>query len=158
MARRTPSRVQGAGNLRKLLRRLPDAARKELAEEFTSIGARLLARAKAETPVRFGRLRNALSFRVAAKTLVLRLGLLTKRARRSNFYGYILDQGRAAKTVKIRRGPRKGATMRIRAIGQEQYNFVFGRRRDLQQNELPKLRRVLDRVLSRAAEGIKGDD
>lgn len=154
---RQRSGVSGARSLRRLIRRLPDAARAELGETLKAIGARLLGRAKSEAPTRSGRLRAALNVRVAVRTLMLRLGLLRKAEQRRLFYGYILDQGRKAKTVRIRRGPRAGAMMRIRAIDQERYNFVFGRRRDLRDNELPQLRTVLDKVLRRAAEGIGND-
>lgn len=91
------------------------------------------------------------------KSLRLRLGLLTKRDQSRYFYGYILDQGRRAQRVRIRRGPRKGSFMHIRAIPRDRYDFVFGRRADFMQNELPKLRRVADAILRRAASGI-GDD
>lgn len=153
--------VKGAVSLRRILRRLPEAARIELAQEAEGIGARQLAKAKAETPVRFGWLRSALAFKVLPKTLVLRIGLLAKRDRRRNFYGYILDQGRRAQTVTAKRRTKNGEistyAMRIKGIDRERYNFVFGRRRDILQTELPKLRGVLDRVLSRAAAGV-GDD
>lgn len=151
------SRTKGAASLRRLLRRLPDAMRDGLADELRAIGNRLLGRAKAETPRRSGRLAAALRVRVAAKTLMLTLGLLSKSDRRRFFYGYILDEGRAAKQVTIKRGPRAGSTMRISPIARERYNFVFGRRRDFQENEIPKLRGVLERVLSQVSRGSGND-
>lgn len=149
--------VQGSASLRRLLRRLPDASRQELGEELQRIGNRLLGRAKAEAPVRSGRLRAALAVRVGVKTLQLRLGLLTAANRRKFFYGYILDQGRAAKTVTIRRGPRAGAVMRVSGIAPGRYEFVFGRRADFRENEVSRLRVVLDKVLARASRAAGSD-
>jgi len=149
--------VTGAASLRRLLRRLPDASRQELGEELQRIGNRMLGRAKAETPVRSGKLRAALGVRVGVKTLQLRLGLLTRKAQRAHFYGYILDQGRAAKTVTIRRGKRAGATMRVSGIAPGRYEFVFGRRADFRDQEVSRLRAVLDKVLARASRAAGND-
>lgn len=151
------SSVKGAASLRRLLRRLPDSARKELGDEFVGIGQRLLGRAKAEAPVKSGRLRAALKVKVAIKSLALRLGLLTKRDKSRYFYGYILDQGRRAQRKMIRRGPRKGSYINVRGIPRDRYDFVFGRRRDLQVNEIPRLRSTLTRILQRAATGAGND-
>lgn len=147
------SSVKGTASLRRLLRRLPDASRQALGDELKAIGQRLLARAKAETPVRTGRLRAALGMSVAVKTLQLRLGLIKKADRRRLFYGYILDQGRKAKSGVTKNG-RRWATG---AISPSRYEFVFGRRKDFQQNEIPNMRKVLDKVLSDAARGAGND-
>jgi hypothetical protein len=153
--------VKGAASLRRLLRRLPDVARQELGNELTDIGQRLLGRAKAEVPVRTGALRAALGVRVAVKSLQLRLGLVKKADKRRFFYGYILDQGRKAQVVKAKRRRKDGSystyDMNVGAIAPSRYEFVFGRRRDFRENEIPQLRTVLDRVLARAAQG-SGDD
>lgn len=151
------SRVKGAASFRRLLRRMPDAAREDLATWMGAAGARLTQRAKSETPSRTGRLRSAITWKLLPKSLRLRLGLVTRRDQSRYFYGYILDQGRRAKRVMIKRGPRKGHYMNIPAISRERYNFVFGRRADFINNELPKLRKVLDGILHRAALGV-GDD
>jgi hypothetical protein len=151
------SRLKGAASFRRLLRRLPEAAREEVASFLDGAGARLLGRARAETPRKTGELAAALTYKLLPKSLRLRIGLLTKRTQRDYYYGYILDQGRKAKRVMIRRGPRKGAYMNIRAIPRNRYNFVFGRGRDFRQNEVPKLRSVMDAILRRAAMGV-GDD
>lgn len=151
------SRMTGASQLKRTLRRIPEVARIELADALTAIGRRLLARAKGEVPVRTGKLRGLLGFKVAAKTLKLRLGLVTKRAQRDGFYGYILDAGRRAQTVRAKKRRQDGSVstyaMRVRGIGRERYNFVFGRARELKQTEIPELRKVLERVLGRAAGG-----
>jgi hypothetical protein len=157
---RARSSIKGAQSLRRLLRQLPDAARAELGDSLTAIGGRLLGRAKAEAPVRSGVLRAALSVKVAVRTLQLRLGLVTKAAKRKAYYGYFLDAGRKAQTVRARRRTASGVStyqMKIKAIPASMYDFVFGRGRDLRRTELPKLRATLDRILSRAAVGA-GDD
>jgi hypothetical protein len=151
------STVKGAGSLRRALRRMPDGSRDKIADALEGAGRRLLARAKAETPSRSGRLRAALSMKVARKTLVLRVGLLTRKVQRDFFYGYILDAGRRAQTVTIKHGPRRGAKMRIRAIPKGRYDFVFGRRRDFIQSELPRVRAALESALHQAIRG-SGDD
>lgn len=151
------SKVKGASSLRRLFRRLPDAAREEMATFLGGAGARLAGRARAETPRKTGELASKIGFKLAAKTLMLRIGLITKRDQRDYFYGYILDEGRRARRVRITRGPRAGATMNIPGISRERYNFVFGRRQDFVSNELPKFRSVMDRILLRAAQG-GGDD
>lgn len=150
--------LKGANSLRRMLRRLPDDMRKELGGELEKIGNRLLGRAKAETPVRTGRLRSALRAKVLVKSLQLRLGLIGKAERRRLFYGYILEQGRAAKTVMIKRGPRAGRQMQISPISRERYNYVFGRREDFRRNELGKMRDALERVLGRVAKGVTLND
>jgi len=155
------SRVKGAASLRRLLRKLPDAMRDDLAWELGDIGRRLLGRARAETPEKFGGLRSALNISVAPKTLVLKLGLLTKRLQRRYFYGYVLDQGRRSRVVEAKRRTPSGGistyAMRIRGISQERYNFVFGRRADFIRNELPKLRKSLHNVLSKVSKGVGND-
>jgi len=153
--------VKGVASLRRLLRRLPDAARMELSDELQAIGKRLTTRAKAETPVKTGRLRAAINFKATVKGLQLRIGLVKKADRKRFFYGYILDAGRKAQTVKAKRRKADGSystyNMRIKAIDPSRYEFVFGRRKDFQQNEIPKLRSVLDRVLTTAARGAGND-
>lgn len=145
--------VKGAASLRRMLRRLPDEARKELGDEMVAIGNRLLGRAKMETPVRTGALRAALGVKVLVKSLQLRLGLIRKADQKRFFYGYILDAGRKAKSGTSKSGRR----WRVTAIPASRYNFVFGRRWGFKQLEIPRLRAVLDRVLLAAARGSGND-
>jgi hypothetical protein len=165
------SRVIGGPALRRTLRRLPESTRESLADTLTLIGNRLLLRARAQTPVRTGGLRNALNYKVARKTLQLTLGLLTKGKRRDFFYGYILERGRRAQTVQVQRRKRVGGilrtsgrrkikaditstyNMKVRAIAPNRYDFVFGRRKDFVQNELPVMRQALIDGLQDAARG-----
>lgn len=149
------SRVEGAPQLRRALRNLEPDVREHLADKLRSVGQRLLARAKMLTPTRpgGGGLRNALTYKVAPASLTLSLGLVTKGAQRAFFYGYILDAGRKAKTVTIKRGPRAGSTMRIKAIGVNRYNFVFGRRRDFIEEGVPELTKAVHEALDDFARG-----
>jgi hypothetical protein len=147
------SRVIGGPALKRTLRRLPESTRESLADTLTLIGNRLLLRARGETPIRTGGLRAALNYKVAAKTLKLTVGLVTKATKRRFFYGYILDAGRRAQTVKIRCGVRAGKNMRIKAIAPNRYDFVFGRRKDFVRNELPVMRQALIDGLQDAARG-----
>ena len=152
------SKVRGAARLRKVLKSLPDASREELGDTMKVISARLLGQAKAEVPIRTGRLKGLLSAKVLVKSLSLKLGLVTKRTQRQGFYGFILDQGRKAQTANAKRKNKVTGTvstyaLRVRAIPRERYNFIFGRIRDFRKNDLPKLREALERVLSRAARG-----
>ncbi len=152
------SRVKGAASLRRTLKALPEASREELADTMNVIAFRLLGKAKAEVPVRTGKLRGLLSAKVLVKSLSLKLGLVTKRTQRQGFYGFILDQGRKAQTVQAKRRNRATGTvstysLRVKGIARTRYNFVFGRIKDFRQNELPRLRDALERVLGRAARG-----
>ena len=152
------SKVKGVAQLRKRLRQMPDFVRSDIAEELRASGQRMLARAKAEAPKRTGGLSGALSFKVAPKTLNMRIGLVTKAMRRKFFYGYILDQGRKAKTVQVKRRTKSGVTsyaMRVKAIPRNRYDFVFGRMRDFRTNELPHIRRALEKALSRVSRGVE---
>lgn len=151
------SRVKGAASLRRTLKRLPEASREELADTMNVIAFRLLGQARAEVPVRTGKLKSLLTAKVLVSSLTMKLGLVNKRAQRQGFYGYILDQGRKAQTAKARRRNQSGTistyTVRVKAIGRDRYNFVFGRIRDFRKNDLPRLRDALERVLGRAARG-----
>ena len=60
------SRVKGAASLRRTLKRLPEASREELADTMNVIAFRLLGQARAEVPVRTGKLQSLLT----AKLLV----------------------------------------------------------------------------------------
>jgi hypothetical protein len=148
------SKVQGVAGLRRALRRLPGAVREELADTLTALSQRLLARAKAETPVRTGGLRQALAVRIARKTLTMTLGLVTRGTQRRFFYGYILDQGRRAQTVTVRRR-RNTAPYRLRVspIARSRYEFVYGRRRDFGTVVVPEMREAVSRALEDVARG-----
>lgn len=153
-----PERIQGLRHTRRLFQNIPEAARKKLTDRWRAIGNRLLGNALAETPREHGGLVSALAMRAyVAAAVVLRIGLLTKRDKSTYFYGYILDQGRRAQTVQARRRSHDGTistyALRVGGIDREKYNFVFGRRRDFEANELPGLRSIWRDILEEASRG-----
>jgi len=152
----------GVRATRKFLANIEPEARKELTDEFEAIGDRLLGHALAETPRLYGGLVSAIQKRVTiGSSLILRLGLLAKRAKTEYFYGYILDQGRRAGSARAKRVRKDGTVheymVRIGAISRSRYDFVFGRREDFNLNELPRLRSIFDRILRRASAGVAND-
>ncbi|KKC24929.1 hypothetical protein [Sphingomonas sp. SRS2] len=152
----------GVRSTRRFLANIEPEARRELNDEFQAIGDRLLGNALAETPRRYGGLVSAIQKRVTiGASLILRLGLLTRRAKSEFFYGYILDQGRRAGRANAARVRKDGTVERylvnVGAIGRSKYNFVFGRRADFDANELPRLRSIFDRILRRASAGVGND-
>lgn len=152
----------GVRSTRRFLQNIEPAARQELTDEFEAIGDRLLGNALGETPRRYGGLVSAIQKRVTiGASLILRLGLLTKRAKSEYFYGYILDQGRRGGQAKAARVRKDGTVHRymvnVGAISRDKYNFVFGRREDFNVNELPRLRSIWIRILRRASAGVAND-
>ncbi len=151
--------MKGASQLRRTLKRLPEFVTREVAEELRGSGQRLLFKAKTEAPHRTGALSAALAVKVSDKALTLKIGLITKAKRRKFFYGWILDKGRRARTVTVKRRLKAGGvttySARVRGISSSRYDFVFGRRQDFKTNELPRIRSALERALARAARGQK---
>lgn len=92
MARRR-SRVKGAAHLRRTLRRIEPEQRVELGEALTQAGEALMAELVALTPQRSGGLVSLYDYRLDRAGLVLRVGLVTKAARRDGFYFRYLDIG-----------------------------------------------------------------
>jgi hypothetical protein len=152
------NRVKGASQLRRTLRRLPNDTQAELGSTFTAVAQRLGLAAKAETPVRSGRLRGLIGAKALVKSLRINVGLLTRGANRDGFYGYILDAGRRAQTVRAKRRTGTSYALRVKGISRQRYNFVSGRLRDFLRTDLPKVRDAISRGLSRAARGGGGSD
>jgi hypothetical protein len=150
------SKWRGTKSARRLVRNIPEAMRGELVVTLDEGGSELLSAMKARAPFRTGNLRAGMEKRVYPKTLKLRVGLFAATRRRlSLFYAHILEYGRKAQTVTIKRGPRAGETMRVGAIKEKR--FVSGflpRERALFRR---KLKAVWGRVLSKAAAGA-GDE
>jgi hypothetical protein len=110
-----PSKWRGIGRVRGLLRRMPDAVRGQITGVMERAGPRIQAIMRARAPVRRGKLREGIVYRVYPKSLRLRLGLLgTPRGRAKLFYGRIQDLGRAAQTVNVVRN----VARKIRGNGQ----------------------------------------
>lgn len=157
MASARKSRVIGAGKVRKLLRRLPETFRDEIVSALQGLGPKLLGRARAEAPRRSGALAAALAFKVYPRTLRLRMGLLSKRLGRDHFYGHILEVGRKAQTVNVKRRTSNGVieyALRVSPISPGRYDMVGGRTKTFAKNLIrPLLSRIYDRALRKAASG-----
>jgi hypothetical protein len=141
-----------------MLRRLPDSMSQEMAAVMEEVRPTAIAIAKGGAPVKSGRLRAAIDGKVYPKTLRFRVGLLTKRIARANFYGYILEVGRKAQTVQVKRSKPSGGVaqyaLRVTKIAPTKHDMVGGqakgRIRELFRAPLNKL---FDRALRDAARG-----
>jgi hypothetical protein len=153
--------LKGARRVRRLLKRLPDTVAAEMAEVMKANGPAIRAYAQAAAPDKSGALRRAIAWKFNARSLSLRVGLLTRAVARRLFYARILEFGRAAQTVTVRRRTRTGRTaiyrLRIKAIDDRRFDFVSGRAyRFARQTLQPDLIKVWQRALAKAAGG--GDD
>jgi len=153
---RAASAIRGSKSFRRLLRGLPDTMRVEMADVLTksrpAAEAVVNARIATTTKVRTGALRAGVKSKVYPKTLRLQVGFLgTKTGRAKLFYARILDLGRKAQTVTIKRGKRKGQKMEVRAIGAKR--FVTGGIGPLGRVIGVKLNGVWDRAVRRVAAG-----
>jgi hypothetical protein len=148
------SGLKGAGKVRRLLKRLPDESRASIVAELQRAAPVILSAARAETPVRTGGLRQALEARVFPKTMRLRVGLLTKAKRKKFFYGWILEAGRKAQTVRVRRANSRWYHINVKAISPRKFDIVEGRTKALARRLVgPALDRAFRAALSRAAAG-----
>ncbi|TCP33272.1 hypothetical protein [Sphingomonas sp. BK235] len=146
------SKVPGSKAFRRIMQQLPDEARSDLVASFDRAGRRTQAAVQARAKRKTGALRQGVKYVVRPKTLRLQVGLLgTKRGRSKLFYGFVLDKGRKAQTVRIARGPRTGASMKVRAIAGDR--FVSGQYRDLRDSVTREVKPMLNRILARLARG-----
>lgn len=122
---------KGRAKLRRLLQRLPDSVRDEIAKLFEDKAPAALAYARASTPKRTGTLAAALQVKTYRKSLRMRLGLIGKADNSRFFYGRILDRGRRAQTAKAARRNASGAitryVVRVRALPAARFDIVYGR-------------------------------
>lgn len=162
MARRKSEfRTRDRIRVRRLLQNIGPEAEREILQAYQRRAPAILAYARSEVPARngSGRLRAALAFKIFPKTLRLRIGLLTKRIQKKLFYAHILEQGRRAQVVKVRRRrPVSGGVavymMRIRAISKDRYDFVRGRTEQFMQRTLGEdVRGILGKALKRLSAG-----
>lgn len=164
-------RWKGVGRVRRIMRGLPDSMRAEIVDTLEESGLDIAAQMVGRTPDRTGALRKGIKYRVLRQSLRLRVGLIeAPKIRNKLFYGRILDLGRKAQTVRVRRriagvaqpgggkalpGARVAVyMMRVRAIAPKR--FVTGRYPDLRAVLNQRLRGIWDRALRRVAGG--GDD
>lgn len=160
MARRKSEfRTRDRIRVRRVLQGMGPEVEREVISAYKRHAPAILAYARGEVPTRSGRLRAALAFKIYPKTLRLRIGLLTKRIQSKFFYAHILEAGRRAQVVKVRRRrPVSGGVavymMRVRAISKDRYDFVRGRAEQFMQRTLgDEMRGVLGKALKRLAAG-----
>ena len=129
---------KGRARLKRLLQRLPDSVRNEIAKMFEDQAPAALAYARASTPKRTGAIANALRVKVYSKTLKLRLGVFKGAGTHPGrnrlpiaTVAKILEQGRGSKTVTARRRNASGAvtryTMKVGMIPAARFDIVYGR-------------------------------
>lgn len=155
MAVRT--RLKGAKSIRRIMRAVPDTMSAELVHVLNDTGPKMARQMQARTPRRTGALAAGIKWKVMPKTLKMQVGLLgTKRGRAKLFYGFILNYGRKAKTVRAKRRNASGSVsvypLRVRAYPAQ--HFVTGAMPDLRRMMQERLRAVWDKVLTKAATGV----
>ena len=174
MARRP---LKGIGRVRRLMRNLPDATQGEIVTELHLSGRRLRDAIRPRTPVKTGKLRSEIDFKVFPKSLRLIVGLIgSVAARRDVFYGRIQDLGRRAQVVLVQRRRRVAvdigggrtsnilmlerrrkraqdivATYRMRVRGMAPKRFITGRYPDLRREVKTNLSGIFARGLRRVA-------
>jgi hypothetical protein len=161
MSRFRGRRLRGLVHVRRLLQRLPDSVSAEMAKVMEEVRPAAVAIAKAGAPVRRGKLRAAIDGQVYVKSLRFRVGLLTKKIARENFYGHILEVGRKAQSIpNIRRSKPSGGfttyakAMEVKAIHPTKYDMVGGYAKDrIRALFRSPLNKLFDRALRDAARG-----
>lgn len=149
---------------------MPDAVRTQIVGVFERAAPRLQGIMRARAPVRRGKLREGIVYRVYPKSLRLRLGLLgTPKGRAKLFYGRIQDLGREAQTVIVtrrrlrplgeytrsgRKRPKgTGAPYPLRVRAMPGKRFVTGRMPEAREELRQELNGVFDQALRSVAEG-----
>lgn len=151
------SRLRGDRNFRKILKQLPSSAQDEMGDILEASGIELLAEMRRDVPVASGALKAGLSSKLLRKTLRLRVGLIgTPRGRAKLFYGFIVELGRKARTVTIKRGPQAGARMRVRQMAARP--FVWKKRVAERGRLNERVRGFWGATLADAAQGVGSDD
>ncbi len=150
----TKRRVRGDRSFRKLLRKLPDSAKEEMAVALDKAGDRLLSAMRSEVPRRTGALAGGLSKKLLRASLRLRVGFIGKPINRRLFYGRIIEFGRKAQTVRAKRS---GTTYTMRIRARAGRPFVQSRRTDLRTSLNAELKGTWTRILQRAAAGDLSD-
>ncbi len=108
-------RMRGDRAFKRLLKALPDSARKQMVVLLNSTGREQLSRAKALVPVgKTGELKRGLTFKVLPASLRLKVGLIGKPLNKRLFYGLIVEFGRRAQTKIV---TRSGTLARARSAG-----------------------------------------
>lgn len=151
------SGVRGGPKLKRLIRRMPEAVQGEIVGSLDRWGGELATSMRARTPRgKTGRLLAGIRHKVFPKSLRMQVGLLvSKKERQRLFYGRILDLGRKAQQVRVRRRTKSGRvssfTMNIPAI--RALHFVTGPMSDLRAGLNRHIKGIWDRALRRVAGG-----
>lgn len=162
------SRTQVSKLAKRVLKTFPDRLQNEIAGELNDGGQALARAMQARAPKKTGATIRGISFRVLAKTLRLRVGLIgTPRGRAKLFYARIQDLGRRAQVVRVERRKRgipkhlsRGRkiaadiagtyTMKVPAMAPKR--FVTGRFTNVRRIMRGRLLRAFDRAM-RSAKG-----
>lgn len=144
-------RLKGVKHIRRLLARLPDEVRAEMVKALEEAAPVALAIARrGNFRDRTGKLRRLLKAKVRPRSLRLLVGLITAKDRRDGFYGGILEGGRAAKVVTVRRAG-KTYQLPIKPLSRSTYDIVRGRQQPLIRKAVENaVSPVWDRALRRA--------
>lgn len=152
--------LKGARRVKRLLKRLPDDVAVEMVAVLREHAPAITAYAKAAAPYGKGKLTRAIAWKVLPKSLSLRVGLLTKAIARPLFYARILEFGRKAATVIVKRRTKTGQStyrLRVSPIARGRYDFLAGRAMTFAASKLrPDLGKIWERALRRAGGG--GDE
>lgn len=97
-------RIKGDLAFKRLINRLPQAVRFEIAQAMSEAGNEILAAQSSAAPRRTGALASGLTKRVLRGGLRLRIGIATKPVAKRLFYARYVEFGRKAQTVTVSRG------------------------------------------------------
>lgn len=154
-----PSKFRRRRSYGRLIRNLPEAARAELADVLQDVAPAVRSTMLARVPRRSGALAAAIAVKVYPRTLRLRAGLLTRARARRLFYARILEYGRKAQTVNVRRrtpsGGRVAYVMRVAPIAAGR--FIRGAMPELQTQLRVRLKEIWARILQQASRGMGND-
>lgn len=151
------SGVRGGAKIRRLMRRMPEAVQTEIVGSLDRWGGELATAIRARTPRgKTGRLLAGIKHKVFPKSLRMQVGLLvTKKERQDLFYGRILDLGRKAQQVRVRRRTKSGRissfVMNVGAIRAK--HFVTGPLSNLRAGLNRHIKGIWDRALRKVSEG-----
>lgn len=109
-------RYEGVRQVRRILRQLPPEATEHMASVMKRFGRKFLVAMHLYVPIKTGALRRGLSVKFLRRTLRLRVGFVGKRINRRLYYGRIVQGGRKAQTVivKRRRGSKQPYSYRVK--------------------------------------------
>lgn len=146
---------EGVRETQRLFRRLPGAATDEMAGVMKRYGPKFLAAQRGNAPVRTGRLIAGLAVRFLRRTLRLRVGYIGKAINRKLFYGHIIQFGRKAQTVTVKRrkGTNRPYALRVGPLAARP--FVHGTRRvaAIRTQLYQDLQKFWGNVLAKASRG-----